>query len=335
MALTLKPVDRIEVTVVIDNSLDVLMSSTPVAERAKKRKSWADEHQLRAEHGVALLIRAHWGGQRRSVILDAGSTTDGAVHNFDALDCWPDDLEAIVISHGHTDHTGGLVRLLERLNRPGLPVILHPDALRRRKTVHPGGETEHIQIDQDRVRALGADLQVREGPSLLLDGHLLVSGEIGRVTEFEHGIPTQFVMVDGDWVADPSTRDDQAVIANVRDQGLVVLTGCGHAGVVNTLLGSRELTAGEPIHALLGGFHLTGNAFEKIIDPTVAALDGIRPDYIVPMHCTGWKATHQLATAMPGAFVPTSVGTTFSFAAPGPEPTAAAGGAKREARLEG
>jgi 7,8-dihydropterin-6-yl-methyl-4-(beta-D-ribofuranosyl)aminobenzene 5'-phosphate synthase len=106
-------------------------------------------------------------------------------------------------------------------------------------------------------------------------------------------------------------------VAMVRGHGLVVLTGCGHSGVINILHYVRKLTGEDRIHAVLGGFHLSGRAFEPIIGPTCAALDEFSPDYLVPAHCTGWRATHALAARFPEAFIQNSVGTRFEFAAAG------------------
>jgi 7,8-dihydropterin-6-yl-methyl-4-(beta-D-ribofuranosyl)aminobenzene 5'-phosphate synthase len=149
------------------------------------------------------------------------------------------------------------------------------------------------------------------GASLLLGGLALVTGQIARTTEFEKGFPGHLAEVGGAWKPDPLIHDDQAVVMNVRDKGLVVLSGCGHAGIVNVLRHAMAVTGVARIHAVLGGFHLTGRLFEPLIAPTVEALKAIGPTLIVPSHCTGWKAAHEIARAMPEAFVPNSVGTTF------------------------
>jgi 7,8-dihydropterin-6-yl-methyl-4-(beta-D-ribofuranosyl)aminobenzene 5'-phosphate synthase len=104
-------------------------------------------------------------------------------------------------------------------------------------------------------------------------------------------------------------------VANVRGRGLVVLTGCGHSGIVNILRYVRKLTSEERIHAVIGGFHLSGPLFEKIIPPTCDALAELALDYLVPSHCTGWRAIHALAARFPDAFIQNSVGTRFEFTA--------------------
>ena len=117
------------------------------------------------------------------------------------------------------------------------------------------------------------------------------------------------------WQPDPLILDDQALIAHVAGRGLVVLTGCGHAGVINICRYAQRLTGVEKLHAVIGGFHLAGPLFEPVITDTVSALEQLAPEVIVPAHCTGWKATHAIARRLPGAFIQNSVGTTFHLTA--------------------
>jgi 7,8-dihydropterin-6-yl-methyl-4-(beta-D-ribofuranosyl)aminobenzene 5'-phosphate synthase len=145
---------------------------------------------------------------------------------------------------------------------------------------------------------------------------VLVTGEIDRTTEFEHGMPPVHQARTGtDWQHDPQVLDDQALVVHVRDRGLVVLTGCGHAGAVNIVRQAMRLTGVQRLHALIGGLHLSGPAFEPIIPPTVAALTDLAPDLLVPGHCTGWRAQHVLAASLPDAWVPSSSGTTYHLTA--------------------
>lgn len=313
--ITLTPVDRVEILSVMDNSLDVLMSSTPVAKRAPRLRHAFARPQLRAEHGVAMLVTVYAGEGKDSLLFDTGVTVDGALHNIDVLEVRPMELHAIVLSHGHTDHTRGLSGLFKRYGRRRLPVILHPDAFLKRKNIYPDGhETEHIPPVRKDLEAEGFEVIEERGPTLLLEGRTLITGQIPRTTPFEKGHPLQHAEVNGRWQPDPWIHDDQATVINVRDKGLVVLTGCGHAGLINTLLHARAITGVEEVYAVIGGFHLTGSVFEPIIPPTVQALREINPKVIVPQHCTGWRATFEIAREFPQAFVPTSVGTRFILA---------------------
>jgi 7,8-dihydropterin-6-yl-methyl-4-(beta-D-ribofuranosyl)aminobenzene 5'-phosphate synthase len=117
------------------------------------------------------------------------------------------------------------------------------------------------------------------------------------------------------WEPDPLILDGQALVATVRGHGLVVLTGCGHSGIINILRYVRKLTGEDRIHAVVGGFHLSGKAFEPIIGPTCEALGEFPPDFLVPTHCTGRRAIHALAAHFPEAFIQNSVGTRLAFVA--------------------
>ena len=149
---------------------------------------------------------------------------------------------------------------------------------------------------------------------MLIDDTVLVTGEVERVTEFERGLPGSQARTDAGWEPDPWIRDDQAVVAHVRDRGLVVLSGCSHAGAINVLRQAQRLAGVERIHAFVGGMHLSGPAFEPLIPPTLDELVAIGPDWVVPGHCTGWRAQHELARRLPEAYVQTSVGTLLRFA---------------------
>jgi 7,8-dihydropterin-6-yl-methyl-4-(beta-D-ribofuranosyl)aminobenzene 5'-phosphate synthase len=151
--------------------------------------------------------------------------------------------------------------------------------------------------------------------SLLLDDTVLVSGQVERVTEFERGFPIHQAR-DGDgWQPDPMIWDDQALVVNVRDRGLVIVSGCSHAGAINQLRQAQRLTGEARIAGLLGGLHLTGGLFEARIEPTVEALRAARVGRVLPAHCSGWKAIHTIARAMPEVFVQCAVGTTVTFEA--------------------
>jgi 7,8-dihydropterin-6-yl-methyl-4-(beta-D-ribofuranosyl)aminobenzene 5'-phosphate synthase len=142
---------------------------------------------------------------------------------------------------------------------------------------------------------------------------VLITGEVDRTTSFETGFRGHEALRDDEWEPDPLILDDQALVVNLRDRGLVVLSGCGHAGIVNTVRYVRTLTGVDAVAAVIGGFHLSGPMFEPIIDPTVDALADLSPALLVPAHCTGWRAVHRLAGRFPDAFVMSTVGTTIAL----------------------
>jgi len=329
-AFTLDPVDAISVTILMDNVSDVLLPETDVVKRTGAASSTnipavkADTIEggtsvdmLVAEHGFSALVTMEKGGRTHQVLFDTGVSPNGMVENMSRLDIDPKDVETVVCSHGHFDHTVGLDGFIKAIGgRSNLPVVLHPDFWSRRRILIPGREPFEIPSTSKQA-LLGASFDIAEEtqPSFLLDRSLLVTGEVDRTSDFEKGFPIHQAFHDGEWQPDPLILDDQALIAHVRGKGLVVLTGCGHAGIVNTTRYAQKLTGIKDIYCIVGGFHLSGPIFEPIIGPTVAALAELDPSIIMPGHCTGWRAQHMLAAALPDAWVQPAVGTRLELKA--------------------
>src|SRR5262249_2312208 len=147
----------------------------------------------------------------RRVLFDAGVTPDGLIGNLDRLSIAPDTFEAVALSHGHFDHVMGLDGVIRRLGRTSMPVVLHPDFWSKRRTVSPSGATFDLPTPS-RSTIEGAGFQIIEErqPSFLLDGLLLITGEVDRVTDFERGMPNSQAWHDGRWQPDPLIHDDQA-----------------------------------------------------------------------------------------------------------------------------
>lgn len=324
--VALDPVDAVAVTTVIDNSSDVLMADADVVRRWRPVGAVGTTPTvpslivedgetvdfLRAEHGFSALVEVRAADRMHRVLFDAGVTPNGVIDNLDRLGVAPDTFETIVLSHGHPDHVMGLEGIAGRLRRRNLPVLLHPDFWSRRRVVTPGRQMELPVPSRSGIEGVGFTVIEDQQPSFLLDGRLLVTGEVDRTTPFETGMATHQAWRDGQWRPDPLIHDDQAVVLHVRDKGLVVLTGCGHAGIVNIVRHAKRLTGVDEVYAVMGGFHLTGR-LERIIPQTVEALAAEDPTVVVPAHCTGWRAQHALASRLPDAFIPNAVGSRFEL----------------------
>ena len=201
-----------------------------------------------------------------SFLFDAGTSPDGVTENMRRLGIDPGSIEAIVCSHGHFDHTTGIDGLIRTLGRVNMPVLIHPHFWRRRRVTLPGREPLEIPATSSRALAeAGFEVIEERQPSFLFERSVLITGEVPRTTGYEPGFPPQQAWLGGRWQPDPLVLDDQALIINVTGKGLVVVTGCGHAGVVNIARYARLLTGGQQLYALAGGFHLNGPLFEPLI----------------------------------------------------------------------
>src|SRR3954447_17811489 len=321
--IALEPVDEVVITTLVDNVFDGLLtggdgfsraplSSGPVS--APQFEGGRTRVGLRAEHGFSALVTVRRGTTTTTLLFDTGISPDGMTENADRLGVDLRDVQGVVLSHGHFDHAGGLAGLAARRR---LPLTVHPSVWTRRRLVLPGTDgVELPTLSPTALEAEGFSVLERREPSLLVDGCVLITGEIDRTTDFERGMPPPHQAWDGaGWRHDPLVLDDQALVVHVRGRGLVVLTGCGHAGAVNTVRHAMRLTGVDRLAALLGGLHLSGTAFEPIIAPTVAAFTELAPDLLAPGHCTGWRAHHALAAALPDAWVASSSGTSYTLAA--------------------
>ena len=325
----LEPVDRVQITILMDNVTDPLL----VDQEAVARINWPKAlmgalptapaqvstgdgvpDALIAEPGFSALVRIEKAGRERTLLFDTGVSAHGMVENMRRLGIAPADVEVIVLSHGHWDHVTGMEGLVGALGRTRLPVMIHPEFWNRRRVRFPGLDPAELPAtSRTALEGMGFAIVEERQPSFLLDGAVLITGEVDRTTEFETGFQGHEALRDGAWRADPLILDDQALIVSLGDRGLVILSGCGHAGIVNTVRYARKLTGQDAVAAIVGGFHLSGPMFEPIIEPTVAALDAFSPSLLVPAHCTGWRAVHRLAARFPDAFVMSTVGTTITL----------------------
>lgn len=326
--IELEPVERVRVTILMDNVTDPLIPDEGPVRRLSWPKALADPKlrvparfaadgvpdALVAEPGFSALVRVEKGGRERTLLFDTGVSPGGVVENMRRLGLSLRDVEVIVLSHGHWDHVTGMEGVARTLGRAGLPVTIHPEFWSRRRITFPGLDPAELpSTSRAALEDAGFDIVEDRRPSFLLDGSTLITGEVDRTTDFETGFPGHESFRDGSWEPDPLILDDQALVIRLRDRGLVVLSGCGHAGIVNTVRYAQRLTGERQIAAIIGGFHLSGPMFESVIPATVRALEQLSAGLVVPAHCTGWRAVHQLAARFPETFVQSAVGTTIEL----------------------
>jgi len=320
LTIRLDPVDSVVVTTLMDNVTDAIMPDHGPARRFAGKLPPRESgvmaagtvpDSLVAEHGFSALVTVSKAGREHRFLFDTGTSPDGVVENMRRLGIDPGSIEAIVCSHGHFDHTAGLDGLARVLGS-NLPVLIHPHFWRQRRILLPGREPRELPTTS-RAALEGAGFEIIEDPepSFLFGGSVLVTGEVPRVTGYEPGFPPQEAWLGGRWEPDPLVLDDQALVISVAGGGLVVLTGCGHAGVVNIARYASALTGGEHVHAVLGGFHLSGPVFEPLIPRVLDDLAALGPAVLMPAHCTGWRAQHAMSARFPDAYVPGTVGTSL------------------------
>ena len=319
-AVQLKEVDGVEITSLMDNSVDFLstIGRKEVLQVRKwvkesKGEDWMKKHFRlpMAEHGFSMLVRLFCNGAPHCVLFDTGGSSEGVVTNADRMGLDLSEIESIVLSHGHYDHFGGLLAVLRVVDKKNLPIIVHEDMFKTRGVADTKGTIrKHPNFPADYQVKPARYVRTKQ-PYLIANKTVLVTGEIPRETDFEKGFPQHRVLTNGQWQPDPWIWDDRAIVINIKQKGLVVVSGCAHAGIINTTRYAQQITGTDSVFAVMGGFHLAGKEYESRINQTVRKLKLINPNLLVPSHCTGWKGVHAIAKATPHAFVWNSVGNLY------------------------
>ena len=312
---TLKEIDRVEIVTLIDNYVDVLLKDTDMVTRpAHKGGEEIPTDTLVAEHGLSLLVTVHQGTDTHTILFDTGYSQIGVPHNMALLGIELQRIETIVLSHAHMDHTGSLHKILDGIQGP-VTLVVHPGAFYYPRYIErDDGTRQRFPRTLSREDLASEKLRILESktPVLLADDGLMVTGQVERTTGFEKGLPGALLERNGKMMPDP-IADDQGLVLNLKERGLVVISGCSHSGIINTILHAQKLTGLRKVYAVLGGFHLTGPAFEPIIEKTISELKNVAPEVIVPMHCTGWKAIKRFSEEFPSSFVLNSVGSKITL----------------------
>ncbi len=314
--MKIREVDKVEITTLQDNYIDLLMrDNSAVVSRAIPLKDMEVKNSVLAEHGFSALVSVSAGEAVRSILFDFGFSAHGAAFNARASGPGP---------FGRGGH--------RPFARPPRPRGRHRGAFRPHQEKGdparppPGGVQEPALYQVLRgVQGQVSSADAPEGrrtrafrrsettaPYGLLDDAVLFLGEVPRKTDFETGVPNFFYQKDGQETWD-DLADDSAIVMNVRGKGLVVISGCAHSGIVNTVTYARQTTGVDTVHAIMGGFHLSGPGMEPLVEKTTEGLKQFNPAYVIPTHCTGRYAIGAIEREMPDSFILNMVGTKLTF----------------------
>jgi len=317
-------VQNATLTVLVDNTADLGAKSTEIVRRFT-------EEALLAEHGLSILIDLQDG--RTRILWDAGVTSISLLENARRMGIDITDVDAIALSHGHGDHTASMMAIIEKISRTRspkewpagttarevaewfenwrVPVVAHPAAFRERWYKDKAGTLigPIDKISRAGWDGAGARVIESEGPYRLAPG-CWTTGFVPRASFEKAGIPKHSLYREGNRFLKDTVEDDQAIVLNVQGKGLVVVAGCAHSGIVNTVTYARQISGVDKVWAILGGFHLM-SASKSEVQQTIDAVKQFKPVWIAPSHCTGFSAMCEFARQMPNAFVQTVSGTTY------------------------
>ena len=312
----LNTVDKIEILTLQDNYIEMTaMDNNAVVTRAMPIKDGEIRSSILAEHGFSAIVKTTMGDKTKTMLFDFGFSENGAAQNAATLGVNMTEVEAVALSHGHSDHTGGMEKLTAMIGKRDIPFVVHPSVFVSPRYLKFGEDLKinFPKLTREMVKKAGLSVVESDKPYPLLDNTVLFLGEVPKQTDFEKGWPIVHCQKDGKEVWD-AIEDDTSIVMNLKDKGLVIISGCAHAGIVNTVRYAMSVTGIDKVHVVMGGFHLSGPFFEPIIDRTTEELKKINPAFIIPTHCTGRKAIMAMEKQMPDQFVLNMAGTKLTFA---------------------
>ena len=264
------------------------------------------------QHGVSFLLEGVSGESTKRILVDVGQNSKALLYNMQTMGFSPEIIDTIVLTHCHYDHTQGVARLLQEIGKKDIQVIAHPSIFRPHFITEP--YHRHVGIMQGDsktdIENAGGNLSLTAEPFMIMPG-IITTGEVERNTEFEGGSIGLKTEENG-MVIDDLMLDDISVVANVKGKGLVIITGCSHAGIVNITKQAMRVAGYDKIEGIIGGLHLI-EASDAVIKRTVEELARLDIAWISAGHCTGFKAQIELHHAFGERFSPLHTGMQFEL----------------------
>lgn len=259
------------------------------------------------QHGISILITSQSEDAERSILVDVAQNPDALLENMAKMGIAASCIDTVVLTHCHYDHTKGLGRILQEIGKKDLPVIAHPELFRLNFVTDP--YLRHVGVmhgdEREEIESSGGMLFLTRDPLELMPG-LSTTGEVERITDFEE-VGMGFHTLQKGEIQTDQMRDDISVVANIKGKGLVIVTGCSHAGIVNILKQAVKLTGTDKVHGIIGGFHLI-EASDTVIEKTGQAIAELNPDWVYAGHCTGFRAQVKLYNRLRERFSPLHTG---------------------------
>lgn len=268
---------------------------------------------LKGCNGVSFWLEVILGDIHRNILFDVGPVAEPVIYNAKKLNLKLPDVDMIVLSHCHFDHTAGLAGVISEIGHE-VPIFGHPDIFRPNFTLKPEFMNYAMVAENRRenIEKLGGYFVLTKSAIEPIPG-FMITGEVERSTVFEKtgGISCFTIDAEGNLVPD-KLKDDYSVVINLKDKGIVIITGCGHAGPVNIIKHSIKISGVDKLEGIMGGFHLL-QAGEKRINLTIEELRKFKPRWIAPMHCTGVIPTAKMALAFKDEFREIHAGNTINL----------------------
>lgn len=311
--MNLKEVDKVEIIVIMDNYADWILEDTKYVKRALDSKKGKElKVPLMAEHSLCLLISIYEGNEKHNILLDTAENGVSLKNNIDILELDLKSIENLVISHSHSDHTHGLSYIMSQLNSSA-SVIAHPDVFLSGRTCI---DNNKIIINdcpnREMITSHGNSIIDSSNFYISNNGLFAVTGEIPRKTSFEKLEYQSYLERNGIKEFD-RILDDQAIVINIKNKGLLIISGCAHSGIINTIKYSQEKTGIDKLYGVIGGFHLPPQITSTTTEKTIKAFKEMNPKIIVPMHCTGVYAISRFIQEFQDKCNLSCVGSKFTF----------------------